>query len=602
MSETDANSVNRREKIDALWEVVMFDPKLATLILFFGIIAATLEAVGVSFILPVVELVQESGDPAAEATGVMGAFVSAYQFLNIPFTLGTVVVGVAVVMTVRYTSSFVGAWFRAAIRTYYIQHLQNEAFDHALDAKVLYFDEEGSDDILNAIITQTKYAGRVIDNCVRFLQLALLSFVYLLVAFLISPELTLFTLIFLGGLSYAVQNVVEPGYDLGEKVADANEGRQEAAQAGTQGVRDIRIFGVADELRTDFTNAVQKYTDTKITLRRNEAAVNNFYNLIVAVSIFVLIFLAIRFVDVSLGALSVFLFAMFRLGPQASNANELFYKIQNELPHLVRTQQFVRKLTEYEEPTESTAPAPERVDHIAFDDVWFSYDQDDDVLRGIDFEAHRNEFIAFVGQSGAGKSTIAALLARMYEPDSGQITANGQPIGNMDIDSWRDRLAVVRQNPYIFDDTLRYNLTLANRKASQDEVDKVCRIAKVDEFIDDLPNGYDTELGDNGVRLSGGQQQRVALARALLADADVLILDEATSDLDTHLEQEVQTAIEMMDREYIIVTIAHRLSTIKNADRIYTVENGQITESGEHGNLLSQDGRYADLYETQVSG
>ena len=190
----------------------------------------------------------------------------------------------------------------------------------------------------------------------------------------------------------------------------------------------------------------------------------------------------------------------------------------------------------------------------------------------------------------------------MYEPDSGRITANGRPIGEMDIDSWRDRLAVVRQAPYVFDDTLRYNLTLANRDASRDEIDRVCRIAKVDEFIDDLPNGYDTELGDNGVRLSGGQQQRVALARALLADADVLILDEATSDLDTHLEQEVQTAIEMMEREYIIITIAHRLSTIKNADRIYTVDDGEIIESGEHGTLLDRDGTYADLYDTQVSG
>lgn len=207
-----------------------------------------------------------------------------------------------------------------------------------------------------------------------------------------------------------------------------------------------------------------------------------------------------------------------------------------------------------------------------------------------------------MGQSGAGKSTIAALLARMYEPDSGQITANGRSIGMMDIDSWRDRVAVVRQSPYIFDDTLRYNLTLANRDASQAEIDRVCRIAKVDEFIDDLPSGYETQLGDNGVRLSGGQQQRVALARALLADADVLILEEATSDLDTRLEREVQAAIEMMDREYVVITIAHRLSTIKNADRIYTVEDGRISESGEHGTLLDRDGTYAELYETQASG
>ncbi|EMA58520.1 multidrug/lipids ABC transporter ATP-binding/permease protein [Halorubrum lipolyticum DSM 21995] len=530
----------------------------------------------------------------------MALFVRAYQLANIPFTLGTVVVGVAGVMFVRYTSSFLGAWFRAAIQTYYVRHLQNEAFDHALNARISYFDQEGSDDILNAIITQTNFAGRVIRNGVRLLQVALLSLVYLLVAFVISPELTIFAVVFLGGLTYVVQNVVESGYDLGNEVAEANEKRQSAAQAGTQGVRDIRIFGLADELRAEFSEAVDQYTDSQITLRRNEAALRNFYNLIVSVSVFVLIFLALRFADLSLGALGVFLFAMFRLGPQASSMNQKFYKVTNDLPHLVRTQEFVEKLARYDEPSDAPRSAPDTVTDVEFDDVWFSYDQEEDVLQGIDFEAHQGEFIAFVGQSGAGKSTIAALLARMYEPDDGEIRANDAPIGEMGIREWREHLAVVRQNPYIFDDTLRYNLTLANRDASRSEMERVCEIARVDEFLDDLPNGYDTKLGDDGVRLSGGQKQRVALARALLADADVLILDEATSDLDTNLEEEVQQAIEGMDREYIIITIAHRLSTVKNAERIYTVENGLISECGQHSELLAQEGKYAELYATQA--
>ncbi|GAA0727993.1 subfamily B ATP-binding cassette protein MsbA [Halorubrum trapanicum] len=602
MSESESEQVSRREKLIALRKVAEFDPKLTALIVVFGVTAAGLEAVGLGFILPVIELVQSNGDPAANASGVMAIFVSVYQLLNIPFSLSTVVVGVAAVMFVRYTSSFFGAWFRAAIQTYYVQHLQIEAFDRALEARIKYFDEEGSDDILNAIITQTNFAGEVIKNGVRLLQVGLLSLVYLFVAFVISPELTIFTVVFLGGLTYMVQSVIESGYDLGNEVAEANEKRQSAAQAGTQGVRDIRIFGIANELREDFVDAVETYTGSQIKLRRNEAALQNFYNLIVAVSVFVLIFLALRFADLSLGALGVFLFAMFRLGPQASQANQLFYKVSNNLPHLVRTQQFVDKLARYQEPSDAIRSAPDTVTTVEFDDVWFSYNQEEDVLQGIEFEAHQGEFIAFVGQSGAGKSTIAALLARMYEPDDGQITANGELIGEMGINEWRDHLAVVRQNPYIFDDTLRYNLTVANRDASKAEIEKVCEIAKVDEFFDGLPSGYDTLLGDDGIRLSGGQKQRVALARALLADADILILDEATSDLDTNLEQEVQQAIEEMDRDYIIITIAHRLSTVKNADRIYTVEDGRISEYGEHGELLNQEGKYAELYATQVSG
>jgi subfamily B ATP-binding cassette protein MsbA len=142
-------------------------------------------------------------------------------------------------------------------------------------------------------------------------------------------------------------------------------------------------------------------------------------------------------------------------------------------------------------------------------------------------------------------------------------------------------------------------VTIGNRKATRQEVERVCEIAKVDEFVDELPNGYDSQLGDDGVRLSGGQRQRVALARALLKDADFLVLDEATSDLDSNLEKKVQAAIESMEQDYGIIVIAHRLSTVKNADRIYTVNNGEIIESGIHQELLGKNGEYAELYTTQ---
>jgi len=182
------------------------------------------------------------------------------------------------------------------------------------------------------------------------------------------------------------------------------------------------------------------------------------------------------------------------------------------------------------------------------------------------------------------------------------ITANGTPIEEYDIEQWRSRIAIVRQQPYIFNDTLERNVTVGNRDATREEVERVCEIARVDEFLNELPDGYDSQLGDDGVRLSGGQRQRVALARALLQDADFLVLDEATSDLDSSLEREVQTAIESMEREYGIVTIAHRLSTVSNADRIYTVDRGMITERGTHEELLKDNGEYAELYGIQSRG
>lgn len=600
MSSSDPEPVSRREKLDALHDVARYNPKYTAAVVVLGVVAAILEGVGLSFILPIVELVQLQ-DPAAEADGLLAVFVTAYQTLGIPFTLGYVVVGVSAVMVARYTTSFSVAWFREALRTYYIRDLQTRAFRNALNARVEYFDREGSDDILNAIVTQTNYAGQVIAQGINFTQQLFLASVYFAVALVIAPVLTVITGIALGVFSVFFRRVLDSGYDVGEKVAEANEMRQEAAQAGTQGIRDVRIFGLAEELFSDFTDAIEQFTKSRIVLRRNEAAINNFYNLVVAVSVFVLIYLALTFASLSVGELGVFLFAMFRLGPKASRVNTLYYQVENNLPHLVRTIQFTDELATYNEPTGSSQEVPEEIWKVEFDGVHFSYDDEEEVLRGIDFTVEKGEFVGFVGQSGAGKSTIVSLLARLYPVDNGEIRANGIPIDEMDIEGWRDRLSMVRQDPFIFNDTLRYNLTLGNRDVSEEELDRVCSIARVDEFIGNLPDGYDSLLGDDGVRLSGGQQQRVALARALLEDADVLILDEATSDLDSNLEKQVQRAIEEMDRNYAIITIAHRLSTVKNADRIYTIEGGSVTETGHHRELVKEGGKYAELYEIQAS-
>ncbi|MFC5278294.1 ABC transporter ATP-binding protein [Halorubrum rubrum] len=595
MDETD---ISLREKFNGLYRVAAYRPVLTAFIIVFSFFAALLEGVGISFILPIIELAQSGGAPSESADGYAGVFLQLYEFLGVPFVIEWLIVGVALVMVARYTASFLVSWLRVALKTYYVRHLQTEAFESALDARVAYFDSEGSDDVMNAIVTQAEYAGKVIKDFVKFFEQLLLALMYLGIALYLSWELTLFGAVVLGGLTYLFRNVLEPGYALGDLVADANERIQETVQAGTQGIRDVKLFQMDDELFSSFSDHVDQYTTSSVHLGRNQAAIQDFYNLLAAVMVFVMIYAAINLTSMDLSSLGVFLFAMFRLAPRVSSLNRRFYKFEGRLPHLVRTQLFVEELKRNEEPTEKEQPVPDDPFPIAFEDVTFSY-EDETVLRDVSFDVDSQEFVAFVGQSGAGKSTVASLLARMYEPDTGDVTADGVPIDEFDIDEWRGRVAIVRQDPFIFNETLEYNLTIGNRSASRTEIERVCEIAQVTEFLDDLPRGYETELGDNGVRLSGGQRQRIALARALLKDADVLILDEATSDLDTGIESDVQREIERMNREYAIVAIAHRLSTVRGADRIYALEDGRITEEGEHQELVDDDGLYADLYATQ---
>lgn len=592
----DSIDLSWREKLAALARVAEYRPIHSGALIIFGGLAAILEGIGLGFIYPILEVAQAEG-PIRGGGPVLEAFLTTYEFLGLPFTLDYLIVGISVVMIVRYSSSFLVAWLRAMLSKHYEKELRTRSFERALNAKVSYFDEQGSDDILNAIITETRYSAQVINKGVRTMEYIFLVMVYMSVMLYITTTMTVFAVVILGGITVLLRVIIEPAVTVGTRVAEANEKVQQSVQSGTQGIRDVKLFGLADEVFSTFRDSIDQYASSEVDLSRNKAAITNFYQLSAAITIFVLIYIGFVYSGLSLGELGIFLIAMFQLAPRVSTLNNFVYQLEGDISHLVRTQEFLDELAERQE---NSGNRPVRsVDDIMFDDVHFSYDDDEKVLRGVSFEAKQGEFIAFVGQSGAGKSTIAALLARMYDPDQGRIKADGVPVEEYRLEEWRERIAVVRQQPYIFDDTLKNNVTVGDRDASQEAIERVCEIAKVNEFLNDLPNGYESQLGDDGVRLSGGQRQRVALARALLKDADFLILDEATSDLDTNLEREVQDAIESMEKEYGIVAIAHRLSTVKNADQIYTLEEGTIVESGTHERLLKEEGEYAKLHDIQ---
>ncbi|WP_306438868.1 ABC transporter ATP-binding protein [Natronococcus pandeyae] len=558
-----------------------------------------LEGIGLTFLLPIIEIAQHE-DPTAEAEGIMLAFVLIYETFGIPFTLGSVILGVTLVMGLRFGTLFFLKWFKEVLRSAYIRDLRRRGFENALNARTAYYDQKGSDEVLNAIITQTQYAGKVIEKVIFFLEKAFLAIVFAAIAFYLSPFLSIFAAVTFVVLTFIVQNAVEKGTSVGNRVADANERIQEVVQMGTQGIRDVKMFGMVEEIYGDFSTAIDQFVESRVSVKRNKAAINSSYQFISAAMLFVLIYLALTIGAMSLAALGVFLFAMFRLAPIVSNLNEEGYDILADMPHLIRTQRFVDGLQEYTEPSAGDKQVPDRIDTIQFENVTFAYN-DENVLKNVSFELTSGDFVAFVGQSGAGKSTIALLLASLYVPDSGRITVNGAPLSDFPVTEWREKIAIVRQDPFIFNDTLRYNLTIGNREATQREIERACEIAMVTEFLDGLPNGYDSMLGDDGVQLSGGQKQRVAIARALLKDAEILILDEATSDLDTNLEDRIKRSLEETAREFTTLAIAHRLSTVRNADRIYTLEGGRITETGEHGELLDEGGKYSELYRSQVT-
>ena len=246
-------------------------------------------------------------------------------------------------------------------------------------------------------------------------------------------------------------------------------------------------------------------------------------------------------------------------------------------------------------------PLPEIQGHVVVDHVSFGYKKDSLALVDVTLEAKPGQMIAFVGPSGAGKSTIANLLPRFYEIDSGSISIDGHDIRDVTLRSLREQIGIVPQETMLFSTTVRENIRYGRLDATDEEVEEAARAANADGFIRELPQGYDTPIGERGLNLSGGQRQRIAIARAILKNPRILILDEATSALDTESEKVVQAALDQLMVGRTSFVIAHRLSTIFNADQIYVIDGGRIKEHGTHEELLKQDGLYSYLYNIQFS-
>ena len=238
---------------------------------------------------------------------------------------------------------------------------------------------------------------------------------------------------------------------------------------------------------------------------------------------------------------------------------------------------------------------------IIFNNVGFKYDSTNEkAIKNVNLEIKGNKMTAFVGHSGAGKSTIINLLPRFYDPQEGYIEIDKQNISNVSLSSLRKNLSMVSQDVILFDDTVKKNISYAKANATDKEIFKACKFAAADEFIQKLPNSYDTMIGENGVRLSGGQKQRISIARAILKESPIILLDEATSSLDAESEKIVQNAIKNLTKNKTTLVIAHRLSTIHNADKIFVLKNGKIISSGNHEYLMQNCQEYQSLYNKQL--
>lgn len=484
-----------------------------------------------------------------------------------------------------------------------IAQLRAQIQRHVLRLPVRRFDNTRSGELVSRIMDDVEGIRNLVGTgLVQLLGGAVTALVALVFLLRIHPLLTVLALapLALFGLaSTRAFRVLRPTFRRRGAVRAEVTGRLTEALGG---IRVIKGFHALEQEAQVFEEGVMRLFATIRKTLVTSSAISSLGTLLTGVAGLMVMgyggYLIVHG-QMTLGELLSFtLFLGYLINPISQMAN-IGTQMTEAFAGLDRTAELLSWPTEEQDPRRTRVLPPLR-GHLVFEDVHFRYEPDKPVLRGISFQAEPGQVVALVGSSGSGKSTIAALAAGFLEPEAGRVLVDEVDLREVVLASYRAQLGLVLQNDFLFDGTIRDNLRFARADATDQEILEAARRAHVLEFAERFPEGLDTVIGERGVKLSGGQRQRVTIARALLADPRILILDEATSSLDTESEALVQRGLAELLRGRTTLVIAHRLSTIRRAHQILVVEAGRIVERGRHDELMDRRGRYYHLYELQA--
>ena len=523
------------------------------------------------------------------------AYINEHGYMS---ALSFIMIITALIVLLKNVFNYLAMFFMTFLRNGVLKDMRNDMYEKVISLPVSFFSEKRKGDVITRMtsdVREVQWASLIVLDIIVKEPLTILFTVVAML--MLNVKLTIFIFLFTPVAGYIISLVGKKLKRASHVVRKLNSSFLSHIEETLTGLKIIKGFnaeGLFDLKFKDLTLAIYKSTNRLINRQNLAHPVSEFLGVMVIVTILwygghmVLIDKTL-----SPAAFITFITLAYNILTPAKAIAKAGYTIRKGMASVER----IFDILDAENPLTDKPDAIVKKsfdDNITLDHVSFRY-EDDNVLKDVNFTVKKGETLALVGQSGSGKSTIANLLMRFYDVNEGAIKIDGINIKDMTKHSLRSLMGLVTQDSILFNDTVRNNIALGKPDASMEEIIQAAKIANAHDFISELPNGYDTNIGDSGNRLSGGQKQRLNIARAILKNPPVLILDEATSALDTESEKLVQDALDNLMVNRTSVVIAHRLSTIKNADKIVVMHKGEIVEMGTHQELMQREGVYHNL-------
>ena len=560
---------------------------------------STMEGISLLMLVPLLQLV---GLNVQEGSiGRLAEFISSiFSIIGIRPTLIAVL---CVYVFIVIVHSLLRRWETSVSLTLeyeFVVRLREKLYRAIVNTNWLFFARNRVSDFTHALTIEMERIGAATYYILNLLATGIVAIVYILFALKLSAMMTGLVFLCGVGLMFLLRKKTKMAHETGEGLSEAMSGLYNAISEHLNGMKTAKSYGVEERHVEIFRRLAEQVQHMYTHAVQNQAEVNYWFNIGSVIILSLILYASIQILSIPTAGVLLLLFLFARAMPKLSNIQQNFQSSINMMPSFSRIMELQKCC---EEAAETEIQRYEKIDignGIKFNKVSFSYDGNSPVIKDLDIAIKAGQTTAIVGPSGAGKTTIADLVMGLIVPNEGIILIDGKEFDPERIKAWRDQIGYVPQDTFLFHDTLKNNLLWAKPDAKEQEISQALRFAAAEEFVSLLPKGLDTILGDRGVLVSGGERQRIALARALLRKPSLLILDEATSSLDSENEKRIQNAIEKLHGQMTILIISHRISTIRGADAIHVLEEGRLVESGTWDELISKEnGRFRDLCRAQ---